>query len=74
MITAQPIVIEDINRVITNVFGQVAHEEGHLVVAALLTMVIMATYPDLEGDQLIETVENASQLLLTLGTANTVAN
>ncbi len=71
MIAQSPILIEDVDRVIKRIYETIADESTPTVLASMLTMIIMASFPQLEGDDLIKTVENASQLILTLGPTTT---
>lgn len=68
-VTQSPIDLDEVNRVIKKIMPTVVDEPDTTVRAALLSMLVMATYPQLEGDNLITTVEQASQLLMTLGTS-----
>lgn len=65
-ITQSPIEVEKINEIMQKVAAVCAEDEHYTVVATLLTMVVMATYPHLEGEELVKAVEQASEMLLML--------
>jgi len=65
--------VQQLDEIINKVSKCLADEPAVPVVVALLSMVIMAMHPHLQGDDLIDTVETASQLLATLGTKTDAA-
>lgn len=69
IVQQSPIDLDEINVLIQKLVPHVANEPHDVACAALLTMVVMAQFPDLSGDELISAVENASQLLMTLPVA-----
>lgn len=57
----------EIDRIIEKVFPFLAEEQTTTVIVALISMVVMAMHPHLEGEALVHAVEQASGILVTLG-------
>lgn len=57
---------EEIDTLIQELYPTVKDKPAALVVTTLIAMIIMSLYPNLEEDELISTIETASQLLSTL--------
>lgn len=62
----------EIDRIIEKVFPLLAEEQTTTVIVALISMVVMAMHPHLEGQELVNAVEQASGLLVTLGIPSVV--
>jgi len=63
----------EIDRIIEKIYPSLADEQTTNVVVSLISMVVMSMHPHLEGDDLVSAVEQASQLLITLGIPTTAA-
>lgn len=57
----------EIDRIIEKVFPLLAEEHTTTVIVSLISMIVMAMHPHLEGEDLVKAVEQASGLLVTLG-------
>lgn len=57
---------EEIDTLIQELYPVVKDKPAALVVTTLIAMIVMSLYPNLEEEELINTIETASQLLATL--------
>lgn len=57
----------EIDRIIEKLFPLLSDEQTTTVIVALISMVVMAMHPHLEGENLVKAVEQASSILVTLG-------
>lgn len=61
----------EIDRIIEKIFPLLSEEQTTSVIVALISMIVMAMHPHLEGDNLVQAIEQASGLLVTLGIPQT---